>query len=87
MENQEWQEIVQALVDAKRCLATAWRILDGTDSAAPGVEQALNAALASIDAVYAIERVHDDNADVASLAAMQEFWAQRGELPGFAIGT
>src|SRR3954470_7582246 len=24
MENQEWQEIVEALVDAKRCLATAW---------------------------------------------------------------
>jgi hypothetical protein len=29
MENEEWQEIVGALVDAKRCLANAWQILDG----------------------------------------------------------
>jgi hypothetical protein len=34
MENQEWQDIVDALVDAKRCLASAWEILDGTDGAA-----------------------------------------------------
>jgi hypothetical protein len=25
MENQEWQEIVDALVEAKRCLASAWQ--------------------------------------------------------------
>ena len=87
MENSDWQETVEALVDAKRCLATAWRILDGTDGAASGVEPALNAALASIDAVYAIEHVHTHNADVAPPAAVQEFWEQHGELPGFAIGT
>ena len=27
MEIQEWQEIVDALVDAKRCEASAWQIL------------------------------------------------------------
>jgi hypothetical protein len=41
MENQDWQEIVDALVDAKRCLASAWQILDGTDGAASGVGPAL----------------------------------------------
>ena len=87
MENQEWQEIVEALVAAKRCLAGAWQILDGTDGAASGVEHALNAALASIDAIYAIEHVNAYNADVASPAEVQEFWEKHGELPGFAIGT
>ena len=87
MENQEWQEIVDALVDAKRCLASAWRILDGTDGAASGVESALNAALASIDAIYAIEHVNAYNADVASPVDVQEFWKKQGELPGFAAGT
>ena len=29
MNNEEWQETVAALVDAKRCLSAAWRILDG----------------------------------------------------------
>jgi hypothetical protein len=87
MENQEWQEIVDALVDAKRCLASAWRILDGTDVAASGVELALNAALASIDAIYAINHVNAYNADVASPVDVQEFWKKHGELPGFAAGT
>ena len=87
MENQEWQEIVDALVDAKRCLASAWQILDGTDGAAAGVEPALNAALASIDAIYAIEHVNAYNADVASPVDVQEFWKKHGELPGFAAGT
>ena len=87
MENQEWQEIVDALVEAKRCLASAWQILDGTDGAAPGVEPALKAALASIDAIYAIEHVNAYNADVASPADVQEFWGKHGELPGFAAGT
>jgi hypothetical protein len=87
MENQEWQGIVDALVDAKRCLASAWQILDGTDGAAPGVEPALNAALASIDALYAIEHVNAHNADVASRVEVQEFWEKHGELPGFAAGT
>ena len=87
MENREWQEIVDALVDAKRCLASAWEILDGTDGAAAGVEPALNAALASVDAIYAIERVNAYNADVASRVEVQEFWNRHGELPGFAAGT
>ena len=87
MENQEWQEIVDALVDAKRCLANAWQILDGTDGAASGVEPALNAALASIDAIYAIEHVNAYNADVASPVDVQEFWKKNGELPGFAAGA
>jgi hypothetical protein len=87
MENQEWQETVGALVDAKRCLATAWQILDGTDGAASGVEHALKAALASIDAMYAIEHVNAFNADVASPVDVEEFWRRHGELPGFAAGT
>jgi hypothetical protein len=87
MENHEWQEIVGALVDAKRCLANAWQILDGTDGAASGVERVLNAALASIDAIYAIENVNTYNADVASPVEVQEFWEKHGELPGFAVGT
>ena len=66
MENEEWQETVEALVEAKRCLARSWGILDGTDGAAPGVEHALSAALAGIDAVYAIEHQNAFNADVAS---------------------
>jgi hypothetical protein len=81
------QEIVGALVDAKRCLANAWQILDGTDGAASGVEQSINAALAGIGAIYAIEHVNAYNADVASPVAVQEFWDKHGELPGFAIGT
>jgi hypothetical protein len=87
MDNDEWQKIVHALVDAKRCLATAWNILDGTDGAAPGVEPALSAALASVDAIYAIEHVNACNADVASPVEIQEFWEQHGQLPGFAVGT
>jgi hypothetical protein len=87
MENQEWKEIVGALVDAKRCLASAWQMLDGTHGAASGVEHALNAALASIDAIYAIEHVNAYNADVASPADVQEFWTKHGELPGFAAGS
>jgi hypothetical protein len=86
MENQEWQEFVGALVDAQRCLANAWQILDGTDGAASDVEEAINAALADIDAIYAIEHVNAYNADVASPVAVQEFWEKHGELPGF-IGT
>ena len=87
MQNEEWQETVGALVHAKRCLASAWQILDGTDGAAPGVEHALNSALASIDAIYAIEHVNAYNADVASPADVQEFWEKHGALPGFAVGT
>ncbi len=87
MENHEWQEIVGALVDAKRCLANAWQILDGTDGAASGVEQALAAALAGIDAIYAIEHVNAYNADVASPVEVEHFWKLHGALPGLAAGT
>jgi hypothetical protein len=87
MENQDWQQIVESLVEAKRCLAAAWRVLDGTDGAASGVEHALGAALSSIDAIYAIEHVNAYNADVASPVDVQEFWEKHGALPGFALGT
>jgi hypothetical protein len=68
-------------------LASAWQVLDGMDGAASGVEPALNAALASIDAIYAIEHVNAYNADVASPVEVQEFWKKHGELPGFAAGA
>jgi hypothetical protein len=87
MENEEWQEIVASLVGAKRRLQNAWSVLDGTDGTADGVEQALSAALASIDAIYAIESVHAFNADVASPAAVQDYWELHGSLPGFAVGS
>ena len=87
MENREWQEIVESLVDAKRSLANAWQILDGSDGAAPGVEDAIAAALANIDKIYAIEHVNAHNADVASPTEIQEFWEKEGSLPGFAVGT
>lgn len=86
MDNQDWQEIVDALVDAKRCLASAWQTLDGTDGA-PGVAPALNTALASIDALYADGDVNAHNADVASWVEVQEFWEKHSERPGFAAGT
>jgi hypothetical protein len=87
MDNDDWQEIVGSLVDAKRCLRGAWELLDGTDGAANGVEHALGAVLSSIDAIYAIEHVHAFNQDVASPVEVQEFWEQNGALPGFAAGT
>jgi hypothetical protein len=87
VENQDWQEIVTSLVDAKRCLSSAWQILDGTDGAAHGVEQALGAALSAIDSIYAIEHVNAFNQDVASPQEVQEFWEKHGALPGFAVGS
>src|SRR3954453_14515841 len=90
MENQEWQQIVESLIEAKRSLADAWRVLDGTDGAASGVEHALGAALSSIDALYAIEHVHAFNQDVASPVDVQRFWSnaarylasRQGRAPG-----
>jgi hypothetical protein len=87
MENAYWQEFVEALVEAKRCLGNAWQVLDGTDGAASGSEAALTAALAGIDALYGIEVAHEANQDVASPAAVQEFWDEHGQLPGFAVGS
>ena len=78
---------VAALVDAKRCLSAAWQILDGTDGGAAGVEHAMRAALAGIDAIDAIEHAHAYGADFASPGDGQEFWERHGELPGFAAGT
>lgn len=61
-------------MQAKRRLADAWQVLDGTDGAAPGVEDAFKAALAGIDRIYALEQASEYNADVASPAKVQEFW-------------
>jgi hypothetical protein len=77
MENEEWQEIVGALVAGPRRHRYA----------ADGVEHVRNAALASIDAIYAIEHINADNADAASSADVQDFWKKHGKLPGFAAGT
>lgn len=87
MQNEDWQEVVNALINAKRSLAEAWQILYGTDGTAPGVEPALNAVLSGIDQIYAIESTNEFNQDVASPADVQEFWDRHGELPGFAIGS
>lgn len=62
------KETVISLVEVKRCLASAWRILDGTD-------HALNSALASIHAIYAIEHVNAYNADVTSPVDLEQFSA------------
>ena len=82
MDNEQWQDTVRALVDAKRCLAAAWQILDGTDGAASGVEHALHAALVSVDAIYAIESVNVYNADVASPVEVQKFWDKARRASG-----
>lgn len=87
MSNEDWQEFVEALVGAKRCLAEAWQILDGTDGAAPGAEPALNAALSGIDAIFDAESASEFNADVATPQDVQDFWDHHGSLPGFALGT
>lgn len=87
MENHEWQEIVEALVDAKRALATAWQVLDGTDGAAPGVEHVLRAALTGIDAIYAIEYVNGHSEDLPALMEVEDFWDNHASLPGFAVGS
>jgi hypothetical protein len=87
MEDEQWKEFVDALVDAKRSLSNAWAILDGTDGAATGSEPALTAALAGIDALFGIESSHEANMDVATPAEVQEFWDAHGQIPGFAVGT
>ena len=87
MEDGDWKELVNSLVDAKRCLGSAWQLLDGTDGAAPGSEQALTAALSAIDAIYGIEADHAANQDVAAPAEVQQFWEAHGQLPGFAVGS
>ena len=87
MEDADWKDFVNSLVDAKRCLGRAWQVLDGTDGAAAGSEQALTAALAAIDAIYGIEATHEANQDVASPSPVQRFWDDHGQLPGFAVDS
>lgn len=87
MLDEDWKEIVVALVEAKRDLATAWSVLDGVDGSAPGVEEALNTALDAIDEIYAIESRHAANADVATPMGVMQFWDRHESLPGFAIGS
>ena len=85
MLDEDWKEIVVALVAAKRNLATAWSVLDGVDGSAPGVEEALNTALDAIDEIYAIESRHAANADLAAPIHVQQFWDRHESLPGFAM--
>jgi hypothetical protein len=87
LQDADWKDFVDSLVDAKRCLGNAWQVLDGTDGGAGGAEQALTAALAAIDAIYGIEASHPANQDVAAPTTVQEFWAEYGQLPGFAVGS
>jgi len=87
MEDADWKEFVHSLVEAKRCLASGWQVLDGTDGAAAGTEQALSAALAAIDAIYGIEASHDANQDVATPTDVARFWDEHKQLPGFAAGA
>ena len=87
MLDEDWKEIVAALVEAKRDLATAWSVLDGVDGAAPGVEEALNTALDAIDEIYATESRHAANADVETPKDVQHFWDRHESLPGFAINA
>ena len=87
MEDAEWKQFVEHLVQAKRELASAWGILDGTDGADPASEVAVSAATDAIDAIYRVESEHAFNMDVASPVDVQEFWERHGALPGFAVGT
>ena len=87
MEDDDWKQFVEHLVQAKRELAGAWRILDGTDGADPDSEVAITAATDAIDAIYRVESAHAFNMDVASPVDVQEFWERHGALPGFAVGT
>ncbi len=78
---------MEHLVQAKRELASAWKILDGTDGADPDSEVAITAATDAVDAIYRVESEHAFNQDVASPADVQAFWERHGALPGFAVGT
>jgi hypothetical protein len=86
-EDAEWKRFVKHLVQAKRELASAWQILDGTDGADPASEEAITAATDAIDAIYRVESQHAFNMDVASPQDVQEFWERHSQLPGFALGT
>ena len=87
MLDEDWKEIVAALVEAKRDLARAWSVLDGVEGSAPGVEEALNTALDAVDEIYALESRHAANADLLTPVDVQQFWDRHESLPGFAIGS
>ena len=87
MTNEEWQEFVENLVNAKRRLAAAWSVLDGTDGATKEAERAFSRATDAIDDVYRSEAASEANEDVASPQYVQEFWEKTEQLPGFAVGT
>jgi hypothetical protein len=87
MEDSDWKEFVEHLVHAKRELAGAWSILDGTDGAAEESEAAIGQAADAIDAIFRVEVQHEWNQDVAAPGDVQEFWDRHGQLPGFALGT
>ncbi len=87
LQDSDWKDFVDALVEAKRCLGHAWHVLDGTDGGAGGTEQALTAALAAIVAIYGIEAGDPANQDVAAPTSVQQFWTEHGQLPGFAVGS
>jgi hypothetical protein len=87
VEDADWKNFVESLVNAKRCLGNAWQVLDGTDGAAGGSEQALTAALAAIDAIYGTEAADPAKQDVAAPESVQQFWDEHGQLSGFAVGS
>ena len=63
MTNEEWQEVVENLVNAKRRLAAAWSVLDGTDGATKEAERAFSRATDAIDDVYRSEAASEANGD------------------------
>lgn len=87
MEDSDWKEFVEHLVEAKRELRRAWSILDGTDGAAPETEVAITQATDAIDAIFRSEVAHEWNQDVAAPVEVQAYWDRHGALPGFAVGT
>jgi hypothetical protein len=86
-DHREWQEFVEYLVNAKRQLAGAWSLLDGTDRATDESQLAFGRATEAIDDVYRSEAASEWNADVAAPEYVQEFWDKTEQRPGFAIGT
>ena len=87
MEDADSKQFAGHLVQAKRELAAAWGILDGTDGADPDSEVAITAATDAIDAIYRVGSQHVFNQDVASPVDVQEFWERHDALPGFAVGS
>lgn len=85
MEDEVWKAFVGHLVQAKRELAAAWSMLDGTDGATEESERALPVALDAIDAIYRAEFADPFNQDVAAPLDVQSFWERNDALPGFAL--